>query len=359
MLVVVPAQNPTERGVGSVAVLVRTDPATTPTAPLVRLVALYVAMVGAALLLFAYFAVTRLVVRPVDELSRGAARVASGGRSFDVTPGGGREFQELRESLATMTRAIRSEEEALRQKVAEVEAATAKLREAQASLVRSERLASVGRLSAGLAHEVGNPLASVQGLLELLADGGLSESEQKDFLARAKKETERIHLVVRGLLDFARPVRGEGASAEGSVSEAVGAVRSLIRGQRTLRDVEIVIELEPELPSVRVATGELEQIVLNLLLNAGDAIGGKGRVEVAARLAKGEVEITIDDDGPGIDPDVTEKLFEPFVTTKEVGKGTGLGLAVCRGIVEAAGGSIAAERSPLGGARFRLAIPVA
>lgn len=364
LLVLVPDAR--RRGEGdAVAVVLRTDPSTVPVGPLVRLVALYTGLVGLALLVFAYFAMTRLVVRPVLALSMEAARVAEGGRSLAIPTSGARELAELGTSLARMTTALRAEEAALRDKVAALEKARRELENAQEILVRSERLASVGRLSAGLAHEIGNPLSAVLGFQELMLSGGLEPQEERDFLVRMKRETERITKILRDLLDFARPAAAGPTSdvrGRASVAEVVSDVGALVKPQKPFRDVVLDVRIEPGLPGVALAHERLVQVLLNLLLNAADALPeGRGRVVLeAARAGEGRVCVSVEDDGPGVAAEVREHLFEPFVTTKDVGKGTGLGLAVCRGLVEAAGGSIRlAETGTLGGARFVLDLPAA
>ena len=202
LLVIVPGVN------GSVAAILRTDDGAARAAPLVRLLGLYSLLVGSLLLVVAYFALTRLIVRPLTDLARAAERVALGARRFSVPERGARELTELGRNLHIMTEHLIREEEALRAKIDEVERATVSLKEAQHRLIRSERLASVGRLAAGLAHEVGNPIAALLGLEDLLLEGGLEPAEQQDFLQRMRKETERINRILRDLLQFARP--GEG-----------------------------------------------------------------------------------------------------------------------------------------------------
>lgn len=357
----------------SAIALMRVDVATTPVTPLVRLVALYTGVVGLALLAFAYIAMTRLVVRPVDRLSRAAGQVANGARALDVPRSGAAELVDLGSSLARMTENLKREEEQLRAKIAELERTTKDLAAAQERLVRSERLASVGRLAAGLAHEIGNPIAAILGFQELLLDGGLDAEEERDFLRRMKKETERVHKILRDLLDFARPAvqaakRGDSmhpppssASAEsGSVKDAVTDVEALVAPQKGFKEIALEIDLAPDLPRVAMATSKLVQVLLNLLLNASEVVPSSGgRIAVrAARAGEGLVRVEVEDNGPGVPQAVKGRLFEPFVTTKDVGKGTGLGLAVCRGLLEAAGGSIALAESE-GGARFVLEIPAA
>ncbi|WP_438016804.1 ATP-binding protein [Sorangium sp. So ce315] len=370
ILVIVPAHARGEAAAGaapagSVAVLVPTDPSTVPAAPLVRIVALYTGVMALGLLVFAYIAMTRLAVRPIDALSRAARRVAGGARDLEVPQAGARELAELGQSLAHMTSRLRADEESLRTKIAEVERYAADLKSAQERLVRSERLASVGRLAAGLAHEVGNPIAAILGLQELLLAGGLTPAEERDFVERMKRETERIHKILRDLLDFARPAAvaagDAGEEPSGSVADALEDVLSLVAPQREFRGIELERDVAPDVPPAPLSHGRLVQVLLNLLLNAADAVpreGGRVRVR-ASRGAGGGARIEVEDNGPGIAEAVRETLFEPFITTKEVGEGTGLGLAVCRGLVEAAGGTIGVERGAEGGARFVVSLPAA
>jgi signal transduction histidine kinase len=316
-------------------------------------------LVALALLVLSYFALTRLIVGPLDALSRAARRVAAGARVLEVPRAGARELVELGEGLSVMTEKLLAEEEALRKKVDEVERATLSLKEAQDRLVRSERLASVGRLAAGLAHEVGNPITAMIGMQDLLLEGGLDEAEQRDFIARMRKETVRISAILRDLLAFARPGAIAKASEPGNVESAVYDTVTLLTPQRAMRDVELSVDVHPDLPEVALSSEHLVQVLLNLLLNAADACEGGGHVTVTASKSPLGVLLAVEDDGPGVAADVRNRLFEPFVTTKDVGKGTGLGLAVCRGLVEAAGGSIQLDERHPKGARFVVELPPA
>ncbi len=363
-LVVVP-HAPSAGSISAVAVLVRTDAKSSQAAPLLRLVAMYTGIVALGLLVAAHFAMTRFVVRPIVELEGAARRVREGGRRFEASGAGAAEIVDLSHSVAQMTERLRVEEEQLREKVAEVERYADDLKRAQERLVRSERLASVGRLAAGLSHEIGNPISAILGFQDLLLMGGLTPEEERDFLERMKKETERIHKVLRDLLDFARPAgRPRGPAQEeppSSVSDAANDAVALVRPQKDWKGIDVTCDVAPDVPPVAIGHERLVQILLNLLLNAGDVVAREGgRVIVrASRAERGRVRVTVEDDGPGIAPEIEPMLFEPFATTKDVGKGTGLGLAVCRGLVEAAGGAISAERGDLGGARFVVELPVA
>ncbi len=344
---------------GSVVAILRTDTAVTRAAPLVRLVGLYTSVFALLLLIVSYFALTRFIVRPVDQLSRAARRVAGGARRLDVPETGSRELLELGASLRTMTERLIAEEEALRKKVAEVERTTATLQQTQKNLVQSERLASVGRLSAGLAHEVGNPIAAILGMQDLMLDGCLTAGESRDFLTRMRKDTERINTIIKELLQFARSsdeLVGKG-NESGSVEIAVHETVTLLRSHEGMAEVEVTLDLYPDLPAIPLPTAQLVQVLVNLMLNAADACDGQGEIRIAAGCQSDIVTILVEDTGPGISPEVRDLLFEPFVTTKDVGDGTGLGLSVCAGLIKAVRGTIEVDPDYQGGARFRIELP--
>jgi signal transduction histidine kinase len=366
---------------------IRSTDVTSRARPLLRLVALYMGFFAIALVVFASFALTRLIVRPVDALARAAMRVAAGARTLDVESTGAAELADLAKSLRTMTARLVADEAAMRAQVEALSETTRRLTEARALVARSERLASVGTLAAGFAHEVGNPLAALAGLVDLLEAGGLSAEEERDFLARIKRETERLQAIVRKLLDFARPEasasdaatsvagapRGEApAAAPKGPREPVSAshadvravasdVLALLRPQKNFAGVRLEASL-PEAANVAMPSAHLAQVLLNVLLNAADAVQTR-KSDAPARIALEAVDegpyvrIAVSDNGPGVAPEVRARVFEPFVTTKEVGAGTGLGLAVCRGLVEEVGGRIELDVTYTEGARIVMRLP--
>ena len=361
----------------AVVARLRTDEDADRAAPLVRLVALYVSTFALALLIFAYFSLTRLIVRPVEALVRAADKVASGAPALDVPRAGARELADLGASVGAMTSRLLADEEKLRTKVEELTRTTKRLTEAQSQLARSERMASVGRLAAGIGHEIGNPIAAIMGMQELLLDGDLPPETPRDFVERMKKETERIHTILRDLLDFARPEQptSEASPPEpANVGEVLGDVLALVAPQKGFHQIKLERETTDEGLCVALPSSRLTQVLLNIVLNAGDAIGKDGgRIVLRVRrddpaslslsgrreVLPNNIRIEIEDDGPGIAPAVRDRLFEPFVTTKDVGAGTGLGLAVCRGLIEAAGGQIFVEPADPSGARFIVLLPEA
>jgi two-component system NtrC family sensor kinase len=339
---------------------------------IVRPLALYMTIFGLALLVFAYFALTRLIVRPVDQLVRAADRVASGARTLRIPRTGPYELALLGASVQAMAEKLIAEERALRRKVSELTETTTKLTETQAQLVRSERMASVGQLAAGLAHEIGNPVAALMGMLDLLLEGDQPADVERDFLRRMRGETERIHTVVRDLLDFARPEEMASVAAApasrsiqpaAEVRATIEDVLGLVRPQKSFQRIQLDVQVEGPL-RVTLGAPRLTQVVLNLVLNAAAALTSHGRdggrIAVHAHKTREDlVRIVVEDDGPGVDPSVRDRLFEPFITTKGVGEGTGLGLAVCRGLIESAGGEIGLDASFTAGARFYVLLPSA
>jgi signal transduction histidine kinase len=199
-------------------------------------------------------------------------------------------------------------------------------------------------------------------MLELLRDGDLSPEQSREFVQRVSRETERISHIIRDLLDFARRDAAADSSAESSdLREVVDDAVSLVRPQKDSRDVAIEVAIDPATGPVIGSKQRLTQILLNLLLNAVDALQGSGRIEVRAEpnADRSQVTLSVSDTGPGIARDMLDKLFEPFTTTKPAGEGTGLGLAVTHAIVEGLGGSIRAENRREGGARFTVQLRAA
>ena len=323
----------------------------------------YLGLTAVTVLLLSYVMLTYFIVRPVDRLRLASERLAMGRLRTEVPIQGAAEVARLASTFNEMASQLREDRAALQERLAELEQTTAELTAAQEQLIRGARLAAVGRLSAGVAHEIGNPLTAIRGLIELLQSPGLTEEEREEFLARIEDETDRIHRTIRDLLDFAR--HDPDGEDVGSTSADLGAVVSdtirLIDRQSRFRDIEIDLALESEIPAVRGSHERLRQLVLNLLFNAADAMHGRGRIRVTANLngdAK-TVHLVVSDDGPGIDPSMLKQIFDPFVTSKAAGQGTGLGLAVCDTIVERLGGSIRATNRSEGGASLEVDLPIA
>ncbi|HET9554207.1 MAG TPA: ATP-binding protein [Anaeromyxobacteraceae bacterium] len=325
-----------------------------------RALVLLVAANSVALLAVGAVILFRWVGRPLDRLLAASARLRPDVAGLPPLgpPDDGGSPGLARAALAfdRTAAALAEERERLAAKVAELEAANARLAEAREGLLRSERLATVGRLAAGIAHEVGNPLGAIAGYAALarekLQAGRGDAALVDDFLARIAAETARIDAIVRDLLDFARPAPS--APMPVHVAPAVDAALRLARMQPRCRDVSVRLLGLDELPAVVADERRLAQVVLNLLLNAADAMGGRGEVVITGSAEGGAVQVDVADSGPGIPEALRSRVFDPFFTTKEPGQGTGLGLAVCHGIMESFGGTIEVVGERPGGATLRL-----
>jgi signal transduction histidine kinase len=321
----------------------------------------YLGLTAATVLLLTYVLLTYFIVRPIDQLRLASERLAAGRLRTSVPVRGAAEVARLAATFNEMAALLRADRAALQERLQDLERTTAELTTAQEQLVRSARLAAVGRLSAGVAHEIGNPLAAIRGLLDLMQSGDLDPEEEKEFVGRIQGEAERIHHTIRDLLDFSRsePAREGRIESSADLSQVVSDTIKLIDRQTRFRDIDFELALDDGLPRVRGDHERLRQLLLNLLFNAADALGGKGRIEVRASNGGGVVQLIVEDDGPGIDREIIEQVFDPFVTTKATGQGTGLGLAVCHTIVEQLGGSIEAVNREQGGAMFEVRLPAA
>ncbi len=321
----------------------------------------YLGLTAATVLLLTYVLLTYFIVRPIDRVRLGAERLAAGRLHTEVPVQGAAEVARLASTFNEMAGQLRADRAALQQRLEELERTTAELTSTQDQLIRSARLAAVGRLSAGVAHEIGNPLAAIRGLLDLMETADLDPDEEREFVSRIQRESERIHHTIRDLLDFSRSGPGEDARVETSadIGEVVSDTVKLVDRQTRFRDIELTLGVDEGLPRVRGDHERLRQLLLNLLFNAADALGGKGTIEVRASNGGGIVQLTVEDDGPGIDEEILDQVFDPFVTTKPAGQGTGLGLAVCHTIVERLGGSIEAGNRDQGGAAFEVTLPAA
>ncbi|MFY3742354.1 sensor histidine kinase [Anaeromyxobacter sp. Red801] len=304
------------------------------------------------------------VLGPVAALVEGTRRVAKDQLDVEVRVRSRGELGNLAASFNDMTCSLRRLEDELNGLLAgleqQVEARTADLRNAQEQLVRTEKLSSLGKLSASIAHEINNPLAGILTFAKLvsrtLAEGPPDDARRAVLqrnLALVEREAQRCSAIVRNLLDFARerPMAKKPVDPGAAVEEAL----SLIANQIAIQGVKLQRDLPP-LPQVLADFGQLRQAFVNVAMNACEAMGAKGgRLRVSARAPEGAVEIAFADDGPGMPPERVSHIFDPFFTTKE--KGTGLGLSVVYGIVQRHGGTIAVDSTEGQGTTFTLRLP--
>jgi signal transduction histidine kinase len=230
---------------------------------------------------------------------------------------------------------------------------------AQGQLIHSEKMAAFGQLGAGIAHEVKNPLAGIQAIVQLTARGLDPSHPMAEPLATIEKEARRCRAIIDHLLKFARQERV--AVEPMALGPTIEDAAAIMRHQMALHGVTLQTRVEPDLPLIRGSANQLQQVLMNLMLNAQQAMDGSGgSVEVDARRAGADaVEVRVRDDGPGVPEEIRGRIFEPFVTTKPTGKGTGLGLSVSFGIIREHQGTIAVESEPGRGTTFVIRLPVA
>ena len=226
------------------------------------------------------------------------------------------------------------------------------LRRKDEQLVQAEKLSTAGVLMSGLAHEIGTPLGVVSMRLQLMRRKLSEDSEDRKTLDIALSQLNRVTGLIRQLLDFARAKPGPEQPVD--AAWVGGTVRDLVAPLVQKRSASLDLVVPSDMARINGSPDGVQQIVLNLVMNALQAIGDGGKVVVSARVEDGTVCLDVDDDGPGIPEDLRASVFDPFYTTKKQGEGTGLGLTVVLGLVRQMGASMAVEASPLGGARFEV-----
>ncbi len=311
----------------------------------------------------------RRLARPLDALAEAAARIRDGDLSARVPVPEDRELAAVASSFNQMSRGLAGAMAAEEARTAELEHALARLRDTQAELVQSEKLSAMGRMMAGLAHELNNPLATVLGYSQLLREqldagsGSPGDQELRELVEPIVSEAGRARDLVQDLLSFTREPRGSVSSVR--IAEVVRAVARLRGGALEAVGIDLDADAGPEDLGVAGDAQRVEQALINLVDNARDALLGQpsnegvpvGTIRIRVVPRESEVDVVVEDDGPGW-ADV-ERAFEPFYTTKPVGQGTGLGLALVHGFMEECGGRARAEDRPDGGARVTLSFRTA
>jgi two-component system NtrC family sensor kinase len=228
----------------------------------------------------------------------------------------------------------------------------------QSQLIHTEKIASLGRMAAGVAHEINNPLAGILIYAELLQRDLAADQVHRNNIEVIINQTMRCQQIVHRLLDFSRQTLGDQKLFD--VNGMVHRCVELISHQAFFHNIQVVEQLDPSLPQIVGDPGQLQQVITNLLLNAADAMNGQGQITIATRPApQGDgIILTVTDTGCGISPEIRDKIFEPFFTTKPPGKGTGLGLSIVYGVIQRHGGTITADSPPDGGTTFTIRLPL-
>jgi signal transduction histidine kinase len=287
--------------------------------------------------------VSRKFTAPLESLSAAVRKVAKGDFSVNVDIQSRDEIGQLSTSFNDMADELMERERSLKS--------------AQLALLQSEKMAAVGTLSAGLAHEVKNPLSAVLGYAQL-SKRKLEQPEViKQHLDTIENETRRCNEIISNLMQFSRQEKGEftDVTVNGVVEKSVG----IVDHQLGLNNVHVNMELAPDIPEIIGNPNQLQQVLMNLAINAQQAMAPDGgTVDIVTYCDDEKVYISVSDTGPGINEEVAKKIFEPFYTTKAAGEGTGLGLSVTYGIIQDHKGDIRVERADSGGARFVIELPL-
>ncbi len=348
------------------------------------------------LLAFGSFLLSRIVVVPMRKLLAATERISAGDYSHSVPVPGGAEIAELAESFNGMVAALRSKKEEAEAYMNSLEKANSQLSAAREEAIRTEKMASIGLLAAGTAHEIGTPLAAIIGYAGILREELADDEMKTDHLRRIEQEAGRIDRIVRDLLNYARPTAAEYENVD--VSALLSETFDMMERQGIFKKLRTSLEVEKDIPLLCVDRGQLMQVLINLMVNARDAMPDGGELAVRAytgdlRLAQEKgpqppnyttmgrrkedfqgafrasflsgrslancVKIEVNDTGSGIDEQLLGKIFDPFFTTKEPGKGTGLGLSISARIIDSFGGRITVESAKGKGTRFVIWLPAA
>ena len=326
---------------------------------------------GCALLLIAllsWFFVWEVVGRPVKALERGTERLAAGDLGYQIDVQSQDEIGELAHSFNAMSNQLKAEHSEnvawTRTLEQRVDQKTRELKRAHEHALHTEKMASIGKMAAVLAHEINNPLSGILTYAKLLRkwidneDNGKSRKRDIcDSLELIASESRRCGDLVKNLLTFSRttPINLQATN----VNHVIDRALRLIQHQLDLASIQVQSELDPDLPPIVCDGAQIEQVLLALMMNALDALPQGGNLWVTTKLSRedGVARIIVRDDGCGIPPEILPRLFEPFLTTKETGKGVGLGLAISRSILERHNGNIEVQSEVGRGTTFTVTLP--
>jgi two-component system NtrC family sensor kinase len=305
------------------------------------------------------------VTKPLSYLVEGMKRLSSGDMEYRINLEGSDEIGMLARSFNTMSDELKEYKEKMenwtKSLEEEVQKKTAEIYKAQEHLINTEKLASLGRMAAGVAHEINSPLTGIVTFSHLILKRTSPENTRDiEDLNIIIDQAERCSKIIKGLLGFSRKNSSEKSVI--NLNTLLENTLAMVRHQSRFYNIIFDLQTDSSLPEVNIDPNQIQQVLLNLLINAADAMEKKGKITLATRSVENNgarfVEVEIKDSGPGIPESIRSKIFEPFFTTKPVGKGTGLGLAVSYGIIKKHEGVIFIRDSPGNGACFCIHLPV-
>jgi len=306
---------------------------------------MYIMIIGAlASLIFAYI-ISQTIAIPIQEMLAASEQIAKGNLDTQVKISSKDELGDLAETFNTMAKALKQRDQKLK------DFATQRI-------MQSERLAMIGQLAANVAHELNNPLTGIVTYSNLLLERAECDPTSQNSIQKIANQANRCRDIIRGLLDFSRQRKPQTKPTD--INFLINECVSLIEQQALFHNVEIVKVFQKDLPLIVVDPSQIQQVYMNMIINAAEAMDGDGRLTITTRLDPSHkyVDIEFSDTGNGISEENIEKIFEPFFTTKDVGHGTGLGLAISYGIVKEHGGTISVESQVGLGTQFTISLPL-
>ena len=337
-----PIRDIEDRIVGAIYVGLLEEPFVRPHKVIVDVFLILIAVTTVASL-FSIFLITKLILRPITRIIQMSTKVINGDLSARVKIKPKGEMGDLCRAIDNMAGAVEDREKQLK-------IATSK------QIGQSEKLASIGRLAAGIAHEINNPLTGVLTFAHLLKQKEGMDEQSREDAGVIIRETTRVREIVQGLLNFARESQSQKQWLD--INQVLTNTMTLLRSQKEFNKVAIVENLSSGLPQIMGDKNQLQQVFLNISLNACEAMEKGGTLSITTFVQNDNAMITFSDSGVGIKKEFLDKIFEPFFTTKPVGKGTGLGLSVSYGIIQQHGGSIQAESQEGAGSTFTITLPL-
>jgi signal transduction histidine kinase len=300
--------------------------------------------------------IARRITQPIASLTDGARSLARGELETRIVTESRDELGTLAQAFNDMAESLSINRAELTRKNEALVTANEHMHSMQEQLLRSERLAAIGQLAAGVSHEIDNPVGIILGNAELLMEDLREDDPLREDVAAIIEECRRCKRITGGLLGFARSPEAHHDRVE--LNQLVKETVASLRPQMLFKDLDLTIDVSTDDLYVTGDADQLRQIMINILLNAAQALQGEGRLAVSLLEESGRAHIYVDDSGPGIPEQDREKVFQPFFSTKAHGEGTGLGLSLCRKLAEAQGGEIYVHQAPSGGARLSVSLPL-
>ena len=290
---------------------------------------------------------------PIQKLVEAVQHIRKGDLDYKIEIDTNDEINTLAEEFELMRLQLQESYQGLEEKI---KSRTLELHEAQAQITQQEKMASLGLMAAGIAHEIGNPLTSISSMAQVIKRR-INDDKIVEFVNNILSNIDRISVIVRELVDFSRP--SNYAASMVSVNELINSSVGIVKYDKRSKHIHFNLELDRNLPKTFLVGDNLLQVLINILINAVDASENfNNEINVSSKLGSKNIKVSIEDNGSGIEKDKLNKIFEPFYTTKEVGKGTGLGLTVSYGIIKKIGGEIQVKSEIGKGSRFEIILPI-